>query len=150
MLGVNADGLCVITSNVTACRAYCVIIIGIWNDDLVFLVGADMAGSSSIIIGFWGVCVGVGVSNASTVRSSYTTTGEVSACMGCRCGELLLGYCLSVCPIYFFSFMAGNTMSQMLYVWGGGVHPMKWVGHPIKCAVQYWKALLSILGVGPV
>ena len=62
------------------------IILGIWNDALVFIVGAGRGWPSLIIIVFWGVCVGVGVSNASTVRSSYTTTGEVSACMGCRHG----------------------------------------------------------------
>ena len=49
LLGVNAEGLCVITSNVNSCRASCEIIIGIWNDALVFLVGAGTAGSSSII-----------------------------------------------------------------------------------------------------
>ena len=115
LMGVDSDGLCVITSNVNYWRASCVIIIGIRNDALVFIEGASMGCSSSIIIGFWGVCVGVGVWSSSTMRPSSTTTGEVSACMGCRCGELLLGYCLSVCPIYFFSFMAGNNMYQLLY-----------------------------------
>ena len=43
------------------------IILGIWNDALVFLVGAGTAGLSSSIIGYWGVCVGVGVWSASTV-----------------------------------------------------------------------------------
>ena len=50
-MGVYADGVCVITSNLTAWRASFVIIIGIWNDVMVFLVGAGTAGSSSIIIG---------------------------------------------------------------------------------------------------
>ena len=50
-MGVNTDGLCVITSNVIAWRAYCVIILVIWNDALVFLAGAGTEGSSSIIIG---------------------------------------------------------------------------------------------------
>ena len=78
------------------------IILGIWNDVLVFIVGAGTGWPSSIIIGFWGVCVGVGVWSSSTVRSSSTATGEVSACMGCRCGERLLGHCFSVCIIFLF------------------------------------------------
>ena len=80
------------------------IIIGIWNDVLVFIVGAGTGWPSSIIIGFWGVCVGVGVGvwSSSTLRSSSTAAGEVSACMGCRCGESLLGHCFSVCIIFIF------------------------------------------------
>ena len=78
------------------------IILGIWNDALVFIVGAGTAGSSSIIIGFWGVYVGVDVWSASTVCSSSTTTGEVSSCMVCMCGELRLGHCFSVCLIFIF------------------------------------------------
>ena len=67
MLGVNADGVCVITSNVTAWRAPCVIILGIWNDALVFLLGVGTAVSYSVIIGYWGFYVGVGIWSASTV-----------------------------------------------------------------------------------
>ena len=92
LMGVDSDGLCVIPSNVTTWRASCVIILGIWNVALVCIVGAGRGWPSSIIIGFWGICVGVGVWSSSTVRSSSTTTGEVSACMGCRCGERLLGH----------------------------------------------------------
>ena len=66
-MGVYADGVCVITSNLTAWRASFVIIIGIWNDVLVFLVGAGTAGSSSNIIGCWGFYVGVGACVASNV-----------------------------------------------------------------------------------
>ena len=40
LLGVNAEGQCVIMSNATDCRASCVIISGIWNYVLVFCVGA--------------------------------------------------------------------------------------------------------------
>ena len=78
------------------------IIIGIWNGALVFIVGAGMGWPSSIIIGFWGICVTVGVWSSPTVRSSSTTTGEVSACMGCRCGELLLGHCFYVFLKFLF------------------------------------------------
>ena len=49
------------------------IIIGIWNDTLVFLIGAGKAGYSSSIIGWWGVCVGVGVWSDSNMFSSSTT-----------------------------------------------------------------------------
>ena len=80
------------------------IILGIWNDSLVFVVGAGTGWPSSIIIGFWGVCVIVGVCSSSTVRSSSTTAGEVSACIGCRCWERLLGHCFSVCLIFLFSY----------------------------------------------
>ena len=83
-MGVNSDGLCVITSNVTDWRASCVIIIGIWNVALVCIVGAGPGWPSSIIICFWGICVGVGIWSYSTVRSSSTTAGEVSACMDCK------------------------------------------------------------------
>ena len=62
------------------------IILGICNDALVFIVGAGTAGSSSIIIGCLCVCVGVCVWSASTACSSYTTSGEISACMGCMRG----------------------------------------------------------------
>ena len=41
----------------------------IWNDALVFVAGAGTGWTSSIIIGFWGVCVIVGVWSSSTVRS---------------------------------------------------------------------------------
>ena len=78
------------------------IILGIWNVALVFIVGAGTGWSSSIIIGIWGVCVGVGVWSSSTVISSSTTAGEVSAYMWCRCGELLLGHCFYVCLIFLF------------------------------------------------
>ena len=67
-MGVNSDGLCVITSNVTNWRTSCVIILGIWNNALVCIVAAGTGWSSSIIIGFWGVCYCVGVG----VWSSYT------------------------------------------------------------------------------
>ena len=60
-MGVNSDGLCVITSNVTDWRASCVIILGIWNNALVFIVVVGTGWTSSTIIGFWGVCVGVGI-----------------------------------------------------------------------------------------
>ena len=60
-MGVNADSLHVITSNVTAWGASCVIIVGIWNYAMVFLVVAGTEGYYSIIIGFWGVCVVFGV-----------------------------------------------------------------------------------------
>ena len=66
------------------------IILGIWNDALVFIVDAGTEGSSSIIIGCWGFCVGVGVGvgvwSAYNVCSSSTTVGEVSTCMGYRRG----------------------------------------------------------------
>ena len=82
------------------------IIPGIWNDALVFLVGSGTAGYDSIIIGCWGVCVGVGVGvgvwSASTVCSSSATVGEVSACMGCRRGECRLGNRIYVCLIFIF------------------------------------------------
>ena len=99
-------GVWYIMSNVTDWRASCVIILVIWNDSLVFVGGAGTGWPSSIIIGLWGVCVIVGVWSFYTVRSSSTTAGEVSACMGCRCWELLLGHCFSVCLIFLF-----------LYVW---------------------------------
>ena len=67
LMGVNSDGPCVITSNVTDWRASCVIILGIWNDALVFIVGTGTGWPSSIIIGFWGVCVGFSVWSSSTV-----------------------------------------------------------------------------------
>ena len=79
------------------------IILGIWNDALVFIVGTGTGWPSSIVIGFWGVCVIVVVLSSSTVRSSSTTAGELSACMGCRCGDRLLGNCFSVCLIFLFS-----------------------------------------------
>ena len=95
-------GVWYITSNVIDWRASCVIILDIWNDALVFIVGAGTGWPSSIIIGCWGVCVGVGVWSSSTVWSSSITAGDVSACMGCRCGERLLGHCISVCLIFLF------------------------------------------------
>ena len=58
----------------------------IWNDALLFCVGAGTEGSSSIIIGWWGVCVGVGVWIASTVCYFSATAGELYPCMGCGCG----------------------------------------------------------------
>ena len=76
LMGVNYDGLCVITSNVTDWWASGMIILGIWNDALVFVAGAGTGCPSSISIGFWGVCVIFGVWNSSTVRSSSTTAGE--------------------------------------------------------------------------
>ena len=78
------------------------IILGIWNYALVFHVGAGTVGSSSSIIGFWGVCVGVGDWSTSTVCSSSTTSGKVFPCMGCRRGECRLGHRFSVCLIYIF------------------------------------------------
>ena len=102
LMGVNSDGMCVITSNVTDWRASCVIILGIWYFALVCIVGAGTGWPSSTIIGFWGVCVGVGVWSSSTVRSSSTTAGEVSACMGCRFGERLLGHCFYGCLTFIF------------------------------------------------
>ena len=66
-MGVSSDGLCVITSNVTDWRASCVIILGIWNDALVFIVGTGTGWPSSIVIGFCGVIVCVGVWSSSTV-----------------------------------------------------------------------------------
>ena len=101
-MGVNSDGMCVITSNVTDWRDSCVIILGIWNDALVFIVGAGTGWSSSIIIGFWGICVGVGIWSSSTVRSSSTTAGDVSSCIECRCGYCLLGNCFSFYLILLF------------------------------------------------
>ena len=50
LLGLNADVWCVITSSSTAWKAFCVIILGIWNNALVFLLGAGTEGSSSTII----------------------------------------------------------------------------------------------------
>ena len=102
LMGVNSDGKCVITSNVTDWSASFMILLGIWNDARIFVVVAGMGWPSSIIIGFLVVCVGVGVWSSSTVRSSSTTAGEVSACMGCRCGERLLGTSFSVCLIFLF------------------------------------------------
>ena len=61
LLGVNAEGRCAIMSNATDWRYYCVIIRGIWNDASAFCIFAGMEGSSSAIMGSWGVCVGVGV-----------------------------------------------------------------------------------------
>ena len=55
----------------------------------------------------------------------------------------------SLSVLYLFSYVAENTISQLLYVLGG-THPLKWVGHPLKCAVHRWKYLLYALGVGPV
>ena len=88
--------------NVTAWRASYVIIIGISNYALVFLVGAGTEGLSSSIIDCWVFCVGVGVWSASTVCSSSTTSGEVFTFMGCRCGERRLGHRFSVCLIFIF------------------------------------------------
>ena len=45
--------------------------------------------------------------------------------------------------------MACNIMSQHLSVLGG-VHPLKWVGHPLKCDVRPQKSLLSVIGLGSV
>ena len=78
------------------------IIVGIWNYAMVFLVVAGTEGYYSIIIGFWGVCVVFGVWSAYTVFSSSTTVGEVSSCMGCRRGERRLGQRFSVCLIFIF------------------------------------------------
>ena len=78
--------MCVIMSNVTARKASCVINIGIWNDALLFLLVSGISGSSSVIICFRCVCVGVGVWIASNVCSSSTIVGEVSAFMRCRLG----------------------------------------------------------------
>ena len=102
MLGVNDDGLCVITLYITACRSSCVVIIGIWNNAFVFLVGAGTAGYYSSIIGCWDVCVVVGVWSASTVCYSSNSSGEVFSCMGCRRGERCIGYRFSVCFIFLF------------------------------------------------
>ena len=103
LLGLNTEGLCFIESNATMWRASCVIIHGIWNDARVFLVGAGTLGSSYIIIGWCGVCVGVGVWIASNLFSSSDTSGKLSACMGCRRGERCLGYRLSVFLLFLFS-----------------------------------------------
>ena len=78
------------------------IILGIWNDALVFIVGTGMGWPSSIFVGFWSVCVIVGVWSSYTVRYSSTTADEVFACMGFRCWERLLGHCFSVCLIFLF------------------------------------------------
>ena len=58
------------------------IICGICNDALVFFVGTGKAGSSSIIIGEWGVFVGICDCIASTVCSCSANPGELSNCMG--------------------------------------------------------------------
>ena len=65
--------------------------------------------------------------------SSSTTSGKLYACMGCRHGECRLGY-RSLSVLYFLFYVAGNTLSQLKSVWGGA-HPLKWVWHPLKCAV---------------
>ena len=99
----------------------------IWNDTLVFLLGARTAGSSSIIIGLWGVCVGFGVWSSFNVCSSSTTSGEVSACMGFRRGERRLGHRFSVCIIFIFLrgweyhvsadvYLGGCTLSEVVWV----------------------------------
>ena len=134
MLGLNTDGLCVIILNVTAWRASYVIIIGIYNDALVFLVGAGTAGLSSSIIDCWVVCVGVGVWSASTVCSSSTTSGEVFTFMGCRCGERRLGHRFSVCPI--FIFLRGWKYHVSAAVYWGGCTPSKvgWAPSEVRCS----------------
>ena len=33
--------------------------------------------------------------------------------------------------LYLFSYVSGDTISQMMSVWGG-VHPLKWVVQPLK------------------
>ena len=106
------------------------IILGIWNYVLVFLVGVGKVGSSSIIIGFWGVYVGVGIWNASTMCSSSTVSGEVSACTGCRRGGSCLVYRISVCLVYI-SYKDRNIMSLLLFLWVD-VRPLKRFGHPQK------------------
>ena len=147
-MGVNYDGLCFITSNITAWRTSCVIILGICNDALVFIVGTGPGWSSSIIIGCWVVCVGVGVWSASTVCFSSTTVDEVYACMGCRCGQRCLGNRFSVCII--FIFLHGWEYHVSAAVCLGGVHPLERVGHPLKCAVHPRKYFSSDFLVGPV
>ena len=56
---------------------------------------------------------------------------------------------VSLSVLYFPSYVYGNTMSQMLSIWGGA-HPLKLVGHPLKFAVRPRKSFLSDLGVGSV
>ena len=73
------------------------IICGIWNYLQAFCVVAGKAGSSSIIMGWWGDCVGVGgvvcssCCIASIVCSYYSTPGKFLDCMGWRRGEGCLG-----------------------------------------------------------
>ena len=124
------------------------IIIGIWNDALVFIVGAGTAGPSSSIIGCWGVYVGVGVWSISNVCSYSSASGEVSACMGCRRGEHRIGHRFSAYLI--FIFLHGREYHVSDAVCWGGVHPLKWNGNPLKCAVHPHKYFLSGFGVGPV
>ena len=143
MLGVNYDGLCVIMSNVTACRASCVIILGIWNDAPVFLVGACMEVSHSIIIGIWGVYVCVGVCRDSSLCYYCTTGVEVYNCIGFRRGERCLVHRFIVCIIFLFFRVWEYHVSYTVYFGGGGVHPL-------KCSVHPRKALLYGLGVGLV
>ena len=78
------------------------IILGIIKYALVFIVVADTGWFSSIIICFGSVCVIVVFWSSYTKRYSSTNAGEVSACIGCRWGERLLGHCFSVCLIFLF------------------------------------------------
>ena len=134
-MGVNYDGLCVITSNVTTWRASCVIIIAIWNDALVFLVGEGTAGSSSIIIGWCCVCVGGGVWIYSTVWLSSTTSGEVSAYMGCRRGEHHLGHPFSVCLIFCFFCGWEYHVSSSVYLGGCTTYKVGWSLSQVRCSL---------------
>ena len=56
---------------------------------------------------------------------------------------------VSMSVLYLFSYVAGNTMSQLLSVWEG-VHPLKWVGYPLKCNVHPCKSFLSGLVMGSI
>ena len=133
-MGVNADNLCVITSNITAWRASYVTIIGIWNDALVFILGAGTLGSSSIIIGFWGVCVGVGVWSNSTVCSSSTTAGKVSACVGFRRGERRLWHCFSVYLIFIFLHGWEYHVSAAVYLGRCTPYGLGWAPSEVRCS----------------
>ena len=134
MLGVNDDGLCVVTSNITAWMASCVIILGIWNDTPVFLVGAVTAGSSSIIIGWWGVCVVVGVWSASVVFSSSSASGEVSACMRFRRGECRLGHRFSICLIFCVFRSWEYHVSAAVCLVGCTPCEVGWTPYEVQCA----------------
>ena len=103
------EGLCAITPNATAWRYSCVIICGIWNYLQAFCVVAGKAGSSSIIMGWWGDCVGVGgvvcfsYCIASTFCSCSSNLGELSDFIVWRRGERPLGYRFFVFLLFIFS-----------------------------------------------
>ena len=66
--------------------------------------------------------------------SSSTTSGEVFAFMGCRCGERRLGNRFSVCLI--FIFLRGWKYHVSSAVYWGGCTPSKvgWAPSEVRCS----------------